>query len=379
MNTDIFDMTTNLPPQVPDIFEPVYTRAMQSILNRGNLTARFGTHAFHGTEDDRVAGACFVSRRLETVPEPGRMVITNSTQAALLATITRIVGVGGTLAVDQATYPVIGQFASLFQFHLIPLPIDREGTDPDAFSRACERHTPDALYATPTLQNPTTGVMGLKRRRAITETARRHGVTIIEDDIYSLLPVNQPPPLAALAPEITWYILGTTKGIAAGLKTCYVVTPSKKAAEQTFWPGVRATYWMCAPANAGLVTELIKEDRIDRIISAVRTETRNRQDRVARALSGITFRAHQEGLHVWVPLPPDIPGPMFVAELQKLGIKVAPGELYAVGNATPLNGIRFGTGKPETADDLDVRVQQIRAVFSRLVNPIRVHRSGGRQ
>ncbi|WP_245497461.1 PLP-dependent aminotransferase family protein [Mesorhizobium sp. M5C.F.Ca.IN.020.32.2.1] len=330
------------------------------------MTSLFASHNFHGTARDRAAAAEFVSQRLGEVPDPDRMIITNSTQVALLSLILGIVGVGGRLAVDHVTYPSIGQFASFFGYEVIPLPIDEEGMEPEAFRDACRIHSPKAMYSTPTIQNPTTGIMSIERRQEIARIAREYGVAIIEDDIYSLLPTDQPPPLSTFAPEISWYVLGTTKGVAAGLKTCYVVAPSVQEANARFWPGVRATYWMCAPANVTAVTRLIETGRIERIISAVREETRKRQAIVADVLAGTGFRAKREGLHVWLPLPASVTGRQFVTELELLGTRIAPGELYAVGNATAPNGVRFGTGKPATVDDLQMRVEQIRATYDQL-------------
>ncbi|MQX39754.1 aminotransferase class I/II-fold pyridoxal phosphate-dependent enzyme [Sinorhizobium meliloti] len=363
----IFDMTGNLPPPVPHVFESEYRWAMQEVLNRDDLASLFASHSFNGTERDRAAGAEFVSRRLSEAPDPDQIVITNSTQVALLSLILGIVGVGGRLVVDHVTYPSIGQFASFFGYEVIPLPIDAEGMEPEAFRDACRTHSPKAVYSTPTLQNPTTGIMSLERRQEIANIAREYGVTIIEDDIYSLLPTDQPPPLSAFAPEISWYVLGTTKGVAAGLKTCYVVAPSAQEAKARFWPGVRATYWMCAPANVTAVTRLIESGRIEQIISAVRDETRKRQAMVAEFLAGTGFRAKREGLHVWLPLPARVAGRRFVKELELLGTRIAPGELYAVGDAAPPNGVRFGTGKPASVDDLRMRVEHIRATYEQLM------------
>jgi bifunctional pyridoxal-dependent enzyme with beta-cystathionase and maltose regulon repressor activities len=67
----------------------------------------------------------------------------------------------------------------------------------------------------PNLQNPTAAVMGVARREAIVEIARRHGVILVEDDVYGFLLGDQaPPPLAALAPEITYHLSSLSKSVA---------------------------------------------------------------------------------------------------------------------------------------------------------------------
>ena len=40
-----------------------------------------------------------------------------------------------------------------------------------------------------------------ERREQIADVARRHGVSILEDDTYGFLPPDAPPPLATYAPS----------------------------------------------------------------------------------------------------------------------------------------------------------------------------------
>lgn len=88
--------------------------------------------------------------------------------------------------------------------------------------------------------------------RAVARIPRAHGVAIIEDDIYSLLTPDGPPPLTALAPGITWHGLGTAKSVAGDVTVAYVTGPSPEAARQRFWPGVRGTHWMATPISAAV-------------------------------------------------------------------------------------------------------------------------------
>ncbi|WP_271620812.1 aminotransferase-like domain-containing protein [Bradyrhizobium sp. CCBAU 51745] len=341
----LLNMSGNLPPKVPHAFDAVYKAAVQNVLEAFAPNELIGAHQFRGSERDRSLGARFLGRRLPQVPPADRVVVANGTQSILMMLLAGLVGRNGRLALESLSYPTLLPFARQLGFQLSPVAMDEEGVLPDHFEAVCRSERPAAYYAMPTLQNPTTAVMSIERRQAIAEICRQYGVTIIEDDIYSLLPKNVPPPLSTFAPEISWYILGTAKSLAAALKVAYVLAPTARAAEERFWPGVRATYWMCAPMNGSVVSSLIEMGAVDVVIDAVREETRARHTLVADRLGSANMRSRPDCLHVWLSLPANRPAIEFVAGVRALGVEVSVSSTYAMDNAPP-NAVRFGMGTP---------------------------------
>lgn len=137
---------------------------------------------------------------------------------------------GETVVHEALTWPGMRAAAVPLGLKLQPLAMDEQGLLPESFEAACREHRPRLLYTMPTLHNPTAIVMPESRRRAIAEIARRHGVFIIEDDVYGFLLDERPPPLRAFAPEITLYITSLSKSVAAGLRVGYVAAPRAGAA-----------------------------------------------------------------------------------------------------------------------------------------------------
>ncbi|WP_164891568.1 PLP-dependent aminotransferase family protein [Mesorhizobium sp. M5C.F.Ca.IN.020.32.2.1] len=322
-----------------------------------------GVHQFLGFPEDRAAGAQFVTRRLSAAPDPERVVLSHSTQAILTVLCGSLVGANGVLAVEELTYPTMAKFAKQMGFNLVGIKLDEEGIVPEAFERVCEEHKPRALYTLPTLQNPTTAMMGLERRKEIVAIALKHGVAILEDDIYSLLPEDVPAPLAELAPDITYYMLGTAKSIGAGLKAAYLVTPKTTDPARLFWPGSSMTYWMIAPANAGVATELVHNGGADRIIAAVREETRARQNMVAETLKGTSFQTTPECLHVWMEAPSNRELLEFVGDCKRRGADVGPASSFLLAGGSAPHRIRFGTGKARERSDLQRGLDAIAAAY----------------
>lgn len=356
-------MTGNLPPKVHAVFDPEYRAAMTEMLTKRSPMDLIGAHQFMGSEADRAAGAEFAARRLAQAPDLQRMVVANSTQSILTMLLGGLAGPQATVAVEELTYPALAVFALLIGFKLAAVKMDEEGLLPDAFEHVCRTEKPKLLYTLPCLQNPTTATMPLERRKAIVAVARKYGVTIVEDDIYALLPPALPPPLAELAPEITWYMLGTAKSIAAGLKVAYLVAPSAKEATTQFWPGITATYWMVAPANVAVASTFIRNGAVDRIIAATRAETRARQDMVAKTLKGASYHAMPEGLHVWLELPEASDRKQFVADCKVRGAEVGPSDTFLIAGGSAPHRVRFGTGKAESRAELQRGLDAIAATY----------------
>lgn len=347
------NMSGNLPPRVPDVMDLEYRQSVQAVLGDRPPSDYVGAHQFRGSERDRSAGASFIGRRMSEIPVPDRVVVSNGTQSVMTMLLAGLVGQGGALAIEELSYPTIRQFAAMQGIRIVGVAIDEDGLLPDAFEQLCRRQPPKALYVQPTLHNPTTAIMPLTRRRALAETCQKYGVAIIEDDVYSLLPGDTPPPLAALAPELSWYLLGTAKSMAAALKVSYLLAPSPEAARKHFWPGGRATYWMCAPICAAIVSEMIENGGAERIIEAVREETRIRQQIVAEQLPLTHHRARPTSLQVWLSLPDTLSRDEFLLRARAKGISISTADAFYFGDGKAPNAIRFGTGTAPSRSEFE--------------------------
>lgn len=349
-------LVRNHPPMVARVFDPEYLAAQALVLAEQPPSAIAGHHRWTGTPRDRAAGASFAARRLGTAPDPDRVIVTNGTQSALLMLFAGLVGSGGVLLTEALTYPPLKTFARHFGFRIVGVPIDADGIVPEALEAAIRAEHPAALYTIPTHQNPTTSIMPQARRRAVARIAQTHGVAIIEDDIYSLLTPEGPLPLAALAPEIGWHVLGTAKSIAAGMKIAYVTCPSPEAARRLFWPGVRGTHWMATPMAAAVMTALIENGGAGRIIEAVAEEVRARHLVVQQELPTIPLTTRPEALHLWLQLPPGMSRAALAARASACGVAIGTSDEFVGGDGTAPGAVRIGIGnckdKAELAEAL---------------------------
>jgi len=357
------NLSGNLPPIIGGVFDERYKSALSKVMAEVRLSSLVGSHRFTGTEKDRWAGSVFASQRLGSTLDINRIVVTNGTQSAIDRLFDSIAGRGGVIAVEELTYPAIKPIAQRLGIKLCPVRIDNDGLMPDSFSQVCQQDKPSAFYTLPTLHNPTTATTTLDRRRKIVEIARSNEVQFIEDDIYSILPLDSPPPLSSLAPEISWYILGTAKSLSPGLKIAYVVAPDSAAISRVFWPGIKSTYWMPAPLNAEATSNLILSADANDIIDAVRVEMDYRHELAREILHGIPVVTRPGALNLWLPLPED-GARLDIAKLtEKRNVIVGTADAFIVGDHRPPEALRIGLGTVLTRDQLSQGLTVVRDAY----------------
>jgi len=304
----------------------------------------------------REAGAVWMSRfGLETTAD--NVLICAGTQHALTVTLTSVVGRGGSLFVEELTYPGIKALANLLEIKLVPLPVDEEGLIPDAFESACRQRRAKALFTIPTIHNPLTFTMPETRRREVASIAARYDVPIVEDAIHHLLADDPPPPLSAFEPQISYCIAAMSKVVAGGLRVAYLVAPREAVDQLT--QAIWATNWVTAPLCGEIAARWIEDGTAENTIQRKRSEAAARVVIAREVLSCRDLYADDHGLHAWLELPqPWESAAGFAAEARRRGVAVAPADVFAVGGKIP-NAVRLSLSAPF---DRDVVTQALRKI-----------------
>lgn len=345
----VVDMTMNFPPKVDDAqLAARLWSAIGDIENSGGMDLLLRYQEAGGTAADRAAGAAWLGSRLPAVALD-RMLICPGAQGALLSLLTMLGKAGQAVAVEELSYPGFRSLAAHLSIPLAPVAMDEEGLLPDALEETCKRDAPMLLYCTPTLHNPTTATMSLKRRQAVIAVARKYGVLIIEDDAYGKLSGDNPPPLAALAPEMVYHVAGLSKCLSPALRLAYVVTPDARAAVRLAG-AIRATTSMASPLSAAIATNWIESGLADEILAAVRVETEIRRAAAAELLGTHGLISARHGFHAWLPLPSEWTRGELTARLRTAGIGVVTSDAFAVGQ--PPEAVRIGLGAAPTKERL---------------------------
>ncbi|MEM8790116.1 MAG: PLP-dependent aminotransferase family protein [Pseudomonadota bacterium] len=272
--------------------------------------------------------------RQKGVPaEADRLLVTSGAQAGVVAVLSLLARGGGRVLTQHTAHPGLRDGVSAIGVRFDPITSDEDGIVPDALDQACARNRPDAIEITATLHNPTLTIMGEQRRRDIAEIARRHGVPIVEDDVYGQLIDNPPPTFAEIAPDICWYVSSLSKCVAAGIRAGLLLTPPGRTVPtfRAYQALAHQTPWLVK----ALAAEVVAGGEADQIRSRVAAETRERAALCAEILGPYGARTHPAASFAYLPLPDPWTSPEFVATAAAGGVLVPPASIYRTARGGP--------------------------------------------
>ena len=351
MTAKMIDLTTALPPS-PSEFDEELRATLLRLARRPMFGAELRKNRVGGSGQDRHGGAQWLAGRLGRDLDVERVTVTNGTQSALLLLLPAIVGQGGVLAAESLTYVVLRTLAARVGIKMVGVELDEEGIVPEHFEQVCRSHRPRALYCNPTVHNPTAAVMSERRRLEVIEVARRHNVTLIEDDVLGAVHPEAPAPLSVLAPEITWYIMSLSKCYAMGLRLAYLVSPSAAATRELVEPVQRLSWWFPNSLGVEIATQWALSGSGRRVAAALRGETDARQ-RIAAELMDMThIRTAPGALHLWVKLPVRCSPMAFADAAKERGVLVRPADLFAIDAVGKRDAVRVSLTAPASREEL---------------------------
>ena len=304
----------------------------------------------------RQAAATWMERR-GLMAEPDRILVCAGAQHAV-ETALGLLGEHGDLACEALVYPGLKAVARQSQRRLHPMAMDEEGVLPSALE-AASRAGQRVVVLSPTLNNPTTATMGLRRREQLVAIARKRDLLIVEEDVYGLLPENAPPPLAALAPERVLYVTGLSKTVAPGLRLGYLVLPPMLSARAR--EAEHHTTWYVSPLSMALGTAWLEDGTAWRRLLAQRRELAARHRLCILGLPNLAWRGDTHCPHVWLTTPPGGPE-RFTRRALEAGVVVVPSEVFAATRGIHEPGIRISIGAAPDRATLTEGLSRLEAV-----------------
>ena len=306
----------------------------------------------------RQAAAGWLKRRGVNA-DPEDIVICAGAQHAMIYAL-HLLSEHEELICEALVYPGLKAAARHWKRRLHPVAMDAEGLRPDAFEAAC-RTGLRLVVVSPTLHNPTTATMGLPRRRAIVEIARKWDVTLVEEDVYGLLPEEAPPPLVSLAPERVFYITSLSKTVAPGLRIGYLVLPP--GLSNRLHEDEHHTTWFVSALTMALATRWLNDGTAWRRLLSQRRELTARYRLCVKHLQGFKWRGEPHCPHVWLTSPPG-GSPSFAKRALATGVVIVPSSVLTAGRLPPEDGIRISIGSAPDRSTLVEGLSRLSALLS---------------
>ena len=240
---------------------------------------------------------------------------------------------------------------------VIDVPQDDDGMEMAALERVLETrrmtgHQAKLIYITANYDNPSGSTLPLARREALVRIAREHGVLILEDDAYTGIDLDGPPPasLYSIAKGDGIMRCGTfSKTIATGLRVGWVVAhPAivRRLAFARFDNGG-------SPFLHRTILHYVQSGAYDPHVKMLCDLYRERRDISAAALIDlaepyVSFRRPAGGFFHWLHLAPGLTAQAVTDAAARHGVAVTPGTgYYANGGGEDRVRLVFSVLPPE--------------------------------
>ena len=356
---EAIDLAPNYPAS--DGMATMMGKALAMVGDRGRLEALVNYSHAGGRPEHRAAAARWLHAR--GVDSKGdQLLLTPGCQGALTAVFSALTRPGDTVLCESLSWPGMVSYAWMRGLRAQGVAMDRDGVIPEAFEEACVRYRPTAAYLMPTMHNPTTAVLPEARREQLGAIAQRHGVFLVEDDVYGFLAPDSPPPIRAYAPDRTIYVSSLSKAVAPGLRVGFVLGP------EAVMPGInaalRTTILMSAPLQNELAMHLIDSGLAEEAAERQRSVASRRQ-RLAASTLGHLYNLSNAGrgraFHIWLALPEPWRMHEFVTAMRNRGVALTPGDAFHVNppgrddagdSAVAMNAVRLCLNGPANDDDV---------------------------
>ncbi len=312
----------------------------------------------------RRAGAKWMSES-GLAADPENVLISAGAQHGILVVLSALTNPGDSVLVEEVTYSGVKSTSKMLNLKLVGVGLDSEGMRPDQLRAAIKKNKPKAIYTMPALQNPSGRVMSPDRRKAIAEIADEAGVPVVEDDSYGFL-IPEIPPLSTHSSN-AYYINGTSKSLASGLRIGFIHCPSEMV--DRLAAAICATTWMASPLLAEVVADWIFDGTASEIIAWKREESAKRQELAQSVLGEFDCKAHPMAQHLWLRLPEPWSAGEFVAQAQMRGVLISAAEDFATNPRLAPHSVRICISTPISHDALRRGLEVIAEILNEPAEP----------
>jgi DNA-binding transcriptional MocR family regulator len=308
-------------------------------------------------EAARISAKFFSTERWQ--PRVENLLFAGSGRQAVAAAVSALVPVGGRLAVEAVTYPMIKGIAARLGVTLVPIAMDGDGIRPDALAKAHRAGVLDALYLQPVMHNPVGHTMSGQRREEILRLVRKLELIMIEDLVYGFL--SDVPPLAAQAEERSLVVDSLSKRLAPGIAVGFLHVPAQL--RERLAVTVRTGAWSVSSLALAAGVTLLADGTAAEITRHKRADAVARQAIVAECLAGHRIDADPRSYHAWLHLTDGWRAETLTAAAARAGIAMTPASNFAIAPGHSPNAVRLALGQP-SHDELRTALTRLNALLA---------------
>ncbi|MFI6603232.1 PLP-dependent aminotransferase family protein [Nonomuraea sp. NPDC050536] len=329
---------------VPAAPREIYTEAMHRALDRSaRLLLESGEPDAGLPELRKLIAGRYTAEGLPTRPE--QLLVTSGARAALTLLVAHLAP--RRAVVENPAF--FGTLAVLRRFgvRMSPVRVTTEGWDAEQLAAAFRAAAGTVACLVPDFHNPTGALMDQETRRAVTELAAEHRVTVIVDETMRDIDLRAAPvPEPRLRNAVT--VGSLSKAVWGGLRIGWIRGPAALVRELLTDP----LSGMCAPPPMEQLVACELLPHLDALLERRRGELRGQRDHLAARLregGDWTFTLPPGGLALWLRLH-GTSGETLVRRATAAGVELLPGPAFSP-DGTLTHWLRLPyTARPDTLD-----------------------------
>lgn len=240
-----------------------------------------------------------------------------------------------TVILESPVYHGLLRVFSRAGANVVPVAVDNDGMDADAFEAAVARSKPRLAVITPSFQNPTGTTLSIARRRRIVEIAQRSGTVLIENDIYSELRYRgEPLPTLKELDQTGNVILlrSYSKVSFPGLRVGWVIAPVPVIARLAESKQISDLH--SDQLSQAVLLRFAQSGELAKHLDQSRIAGMRRLEAALAACAkflpkGSSYTTPSGGMCFWIELPVPLNAENVLTRAEKRGVSYLPGSLFS--------------------------------------------------
>ncbi|WP_283786256.1 PLP-dependent aminotransferase family protein [Bermanella sp. WJH001] len=269
---------------------------------------------------------------------PNEIVITQGCSEALSLCLKSCTKAGDIIAVESPCYYGFLQLAGLLGLQVIEIPTDaQEGISLDALTLALKQWPIKLIAVSARFSNPTGSAISSSKQKQLYELAKKHDVSILEDDIYGELGFNESINSVIKTFDTDGRVMhcsSFSKTVSPGLRVGWCIAGKQHENIIT-----AQTYSSFSPSSLSQYTlsSYLESGHYDRHLRKTRSIYQQNIEAISQLVkqffpSRTRISQPKGGFIIWIALPEHTDVMALQKDALKVGINIAPGAMFSNTN-----------------------------------------------
>lgn len=281
------------------------------------------------------------------VAQADQLMLTSTGTQALDLICRFLLRPGDTVLIDDPCYFNFQALLKAHQVKVVSVPYTVAGPDLDAFETVLEAERPRLYLTNSALHNPTGATLSAQVAHRLLTLATRHGVSIVEDDIFADFEPETSVRLAALDGLASVIRIGSfSKTLSASIRCGYI------AARADWIDGlvdlqVATNFGGPSPIAADIIAQVLSGGGYRKHLDILRRRLSHARRDVEKRLAELGIEPvlrPRGGFYLWCRLPDATDAAMIAQRALSQGVVLAPGNVFSL-TQTASNLMRFNVAQ----------------------------------